>query len=511
MNIAFFLDIPVGLGGAGNLLLNQAAVMKDIHNVVVGIPINYDGKENPEYALRCDKAGLRYFGLDYRTSFRIQDIDIVRAQRDYISVLSFLRDERIDFVHCVQLNVTVELAAKTLGIPCLMNVYQINENEFFLSCNGLLSRYHSSDSILYCNTWKDGLGVKSQCIRPISPIDEIIIKEKKKKITHVVMTGDVCEYKNALAGIQSVEQMIKKGKYIELHILGYDSSEYANECKKYVADNKLSDNIHFYGFVRNVYDVLNDMDVYMCTSKWESFPSSMVDAVSYGLSIISTPIAGVPELMKDKENAFVSKDFSIESIVSSLEDYFEAVENGDIQRIAKNAQKTWEENFSRDTIRNRLDEYYTDIIEEFESVSEKDTDPFVSFLENQITVDSNSIYNYISESPYGNPPMLRRAYYFACMKKSVEEYGQVYIWGCGRYGRFVYDFIKRFTPDIKIKAFVDSFKNGEFEGVKIIRPEEVNAESNDVMIVSTIKDITDLLSSCERKGFINNKTLWHVP
>lgn len=511
MNIAYFLDIPVGLGGAGNLLLNQAAVMQKIHNVVVAIPVNYEGNENPEYALRCDKAGLRHVGLDYRTAYRIPDIDILRVQRDYHTIFSFLQLEQINFVHSVQLNVTVEMASRTLGIPNLMNIYQIDEDEFNLPCQWMLPHYQSSDSELYCELWKNKLDMLSRCMRPVSPVEKCLSVDKKDDITRFAMIGDVCDYKNQLSGIMAFSEILKCGRNAELHVFGYDTLEYASQCKRYVDQNNLSGHIVFHGFVSDVLSEIKDMDAYFCVSLWESFPSSLVESLSIGLSIISTPVAGVPELMKNKENAFISEGYSVKDIVRSLEDYFEAVENGDIHRIHRNARKTWEENFSIDAIRKRLDKYYNDIIEDHKEIGDRDSAPFVSFIENQITVDSNSIFNYVSENPYGNQSMLRRTYYYACMKKSIEEYRSVYIWGCGRYGRFVYGFIKRFTPSIKIKAFVDSYKEGEFEGIRIIRPEEVIADSNEVMIVSTIKDVAELLASCERKGFINNKTLWLVP
>lgn len=318
--------------------------------------------------------------------------------------------------------------------------------------------------------------------------------DKKDDITRFAMIGDVCDYKNQLSGIMAFSEILKFGRNAELHVFGYDTLEYASQCKRYVDQNNLSGHIIFHGFVSDILTEIENMNAYYCVSLRESFPSSLAESLSIGLSIISTPVAGVPELMKNKENAFISEGYSVEDIVRSLEDYFEAVENGDIHRIHRNARKTWEENFSRDTIRKRLDAYYNDILEDFENVRDRDIAPYVSFKKNQINVDSNTIFNYVSESPYGNPTMLRRTYYYSCMKKSIEEHGSVYIWGCGRYGRLVYGFIKRFTPGVKIKAFVDSYKEGEFEGVRIIKPEEADAGDHVVMIVATIKE-TDMLIS----------------
>lgn len=49
MKIIYFLDIPMGLGGAGNVLLEQAKIMSRIHDVVIAIPCTKAGKINLEY------------------------------------------------------------------------------------------------------------------------------------------------------------------------------------------------------------------------------------------------------------------------------------------------------------------------------------------------------------------------------------------------------------------------------------------------------------------------------
>ncbi len=60
MKIAFFLDIPNGLGGAGNLLLQQAILMSELHDVMVIIPTDNEGNYNIEYANRCKKNKMEF-------------------------------------------------------------------------------------------------------------------------------------------------------------------------------------------------------------------------------------------------------------------------------------------------------------------------------------------------------------------------------------------------------------------------------------------------------------------
>ena len=82
MKIAFFLDIPNGLGGAGNLLLHQAILMSELHEVMVIIPTDNEGNYNIEYAHRCKKNKINFFCLRYNTTFNFSSIDFIECMKN---------------------------------------------------------------------------------------------------------------------------------------------------------------------------------------------------------------------------------------------------------------------------------------------------------------------------------------------------------------------------------------------------------------------------------------------
>ena len=92
MKIAYFLDATSVIGGAGNVLLEQAKIMSSLHEIVIVIPLDRWGKMNPEYMHRCKKADIRYVGLVYTTTFCIQYIDIVKAWKDVEKIEEWNKD-----------------------------------------------------------------------------------------------------------------------------------------------------------------------------------------------------------------------------------------------------------------------------------------------------------------------------------------------------------------------------------------------------------------------------------
>jgi FkbM family methyltransferase len=59
----------------------------------------------------------------------------------------------------------------------------------------------------------------------------------------------------------------------------------------------------------------------------------------------------------------------------------------------------------------------------------------------------------------------------------------VAIYGVGETGKEFYGFIKKKRPDLSIVNFIDSYKIGEYDGVKIISIDEINTLSQSVIII----------------------------
>ena len=112
----------------------------------------------------------------------------------------------------------------------------------------------------------------------------------------IIMVGKVGVRKNQLVGIQAVERCLEDFD-IKLTIAGDAEGEYAQECQNYVLQKKLQDRIRFLGFVEDIDSLMKSSDCMLCTSVDESFPTSIVEAVTYDTTVVTTPVAGVPELL----------------------------------------------------------------------------------------------------------------------------------------------------------------------------------------------------------------------
>jgi glycosyltransferase involved in cell wall biosynthesis len=80
-----------------------------------------------------------------------------------------------------------------------------------------------------------------------------------------------------------------------------------NKLIEFVEKNAIWDLVKFEGWVfgEKKKALLSECDVYILPSYNEGLPISILEAMSYGLPIISTSVGGIPEVVFDKENGFL--------------------------------------------------------------------------------------------------------------------------------------------------------------------------------------------------------------
>lgn len=505
IKIAYFLDIPQGLGGAGNTLLEQAKMMKQLHNVIVVIPCSENGEINKEYEHRCQEAGLVYRGMFFDTTNTIQKIDLLTVENTWEEIYHFIQKEQIELVHSVQLNIAVEMAARKAEIPHLMNIYQLREEEFNIQYGDIFPKYHSCDSVLYSNQWKEKMGIVSECIRVAAPL-ETIKKKQAYEISKlkILMLGDVCERKNQLQAIMAIHECKRRGISVILTIAGRDNTHYAQKCREYIETNHLQENVKMLGFLSDVKEVLLQNDCYLCASKDESFPSSLVESLTYDLTILSTPVAGVPELMKDRENAFLSQGYEAEDFVGLITECLASYQEGTIAEIHQKAWETWNDNFARAVVCEKLNEYYKKIVL-LEKNEIKRKGDYEIFFEK-----ANSLNRLLIDQGVTQSIISKRLYYYLFLRSKLKS-KDVFIWGAGQWGKIANELIERLFTDVKVKGFIDICKKGTYCGKKIYFPDEITFENNIYVFLAFYGEYSSVIQYLEKRNLVYNQDIWTLP
>lgn len=509
--IIYFSDFPLWIGGANKVLLTQAHIMQQKgYQVKVVIPNDKVGKHTKEYDRICAEYELESLTAYYTVAVCMEEIDIIAALEQYQAIVMLLKESRPDIIHSTQLNIAVELAARELGIPHLMNIYQVDRQAFNVHWMNVYPQYHSADSVLMSNRWSEGLGIESKCIRvAYSSKNEANSALEKGVEICALSIGDVCERKNQLESIKFIADCRKKGYCIRLIILGYDQGIYADRCKKYVEENELQSNVQFVGFVSCVEKYLENADLLVVASTVESYPGVIVESMANRVPIISTPVAGVPELLENGKNGFLTGGYKAKDLYKAFSTFVKYQESGQIIQVIENAYETYLEKHTYESVGNELEKYYQWIVNDYPG---KDTYLTAVHVRQKvdvfrhgrrmdsISVESNKIWFW-----YHILPIIEQ-----------KDNRMTVIWGAGLWGKKVFDWLRDLHSQIEFVGFVDSFKEGEYLGFPIISGKDSLVGECGTIIVAIADEMSRLkiMDYLDAQGKERNRDyflIWNGP
>lgn len=194
----------------------------------------------------------------------------------------------------------------------------------------------------------------------IIPVDTK--KDKNYKKIQLLTVGRLAPFKNIDRIILSLNELNNEKLDFELTIAGDGPERYYLETM--VKDQNLDNKVIFTGQLveKDLEKVYKNSDIYIQASGYEGLPHTLLEAISYNLSIISTPIGGTNEILEDNKNGWaidlVEGKFPSEIDIANkikyiLENRKENLEKKELARNLLKSRFNKEENFN----------LYIDIIE----------------------------------------------------------------------------------------------------------------------------------------------------
>lgn len=507
MRIMFFTDHYLYFGGAANTLLRQAVLMKQAENEVKVVLNVYEEVICAEYVKICmdNQLDMAYAASDVTN--QPEDIDIVSLVENYDAVKKVIVEYQPDMLHSVQLNPTVELVSRELGIPHIMNIYPVIPEFFSVSYLDVFPHYHICDSWYWAEKWHEYLNTNYTCIRTVSDMDEgVAQKIRHCKKTRYICVGSVCRGKNQLEVIKAFHKALSDGISGELQIYGHYAGEYAAVCREYIDRNRLGESIYMEGFTQNMEAVYRNSDVLICGSIRESYPNVVSEALAYGLVIISTPVAGVPEVIRDGVNGYLADGYTGEEIGRKIWEYHQDIGSGKLESIRANARNTFLEYHSREAVTGALIKYYEHVKKDYslrchsEVVISDIKDTFNEWFD---------LYRKNIRRFSAPQHIAKKIWHLYFIKNEIlyamGRRADFYIWGAGRYGKSVKEMLDLYIPELAISGFIDSKKEGELMGYRIFNPEKVLKENNKIIFIALMAGQEEIIQQLESAGMRYNK------
>lgn len=217
--------------------------------------------------------------------------------------------------------------------PIVNHIHGADFDEFFVNATATkkrqIKKVYNKCTVLIAlsEEWKEKLSLivpecKIKIIENYSFLHEDALEQRlKRKCNNTVLfLGELGKRKGCF-DIPVVVREVKKAIHDVTFILaGTGSKVDENAIRQLVSENGVTDNIIFPGWIRGEEKdrLLRKTDVFFLPSYNEGMPMSVLDAMGYGVPIVSTKVGGIPKIVHDGENGYCCNAGDVKSMSTSI-------------------------------------------------------------------------------------------------------------------------------------------------------------------------------------------------
>lgn len=138
---------------------------------------------------------------------------------------------------------------------------------------------------------------------------------------NILFLGRVGQQKGAFDLLDAIQQI--KSKHLKIHVwmVGPEEVEGDNEyARTYLENHKLMDICELVGVVskEKADQFYQNADIFVLPSHYEGLPMVVLEALAAGLPVVATPVGGIPEVVHDGYNGYLTPIRNPTNLASNL-------------------------------------------------------------------------------------------------------------------------------------------------------------------------------------------------
>jgi glycosyltransferase involved in cell wall biosynthesis len=149
---------------------------------------------------------------------------------------------------------------------------------------------------------------------PIAAAKERLGVERERLV--VGAAGRLSDEKGFSRLVRAVGLLLDQGVDLELWIAGEGPQR--SELERLVSALGRGDRIKLLGYRADIVDLYHAMDVFVVSSLREGLPNVLLETMALELPVLCTPVAGIPDLVRDGENGLLAGGGSARELAEGL-------------------------------------------------------------------------------------------------------------------------------------------------------------------------------------------------
>jgi len=188
------------------------------------------------------------------------------------------------------------------------------------------------------------------------PVKDILNKESSKDSLNIISCSGIITLKRINLIIEALSK-INELSINWTHIGdGTERISLENTANKLIG-NKSNIKYTFTGNLNNEnvkeYYFNNYFDCFVSTTSSEGLPVSMMEAISFGIPIISSNVGGVSEIVNEETGILLNPDNCVEELVNALHK-IASMTIQETKKLRESCRRYWENNFKAETQYNKF-------------------------------------------------------------------------------------------------------------------------------------------------------------
>lgn len=312
-------------GGAEKFVVDLSNELSHIHQEVFIITL---GNPNKAFFVNQLNSSVKLFGLNKGKGFSLKCIirllknlilikpDVINthinALNYFLPLIFFFKAKKFHTIHNDAFKESSGIRRKILKI-----IYNLNllipitiSNE---SHNSYVKAYKNEKAVLILN------GVeKPELSENLNNVRNQLNQLKKNKDTKIAINiARITAQKNHLRILNVFKQLTNDN--IILLIIGEKRQDELDLFLNF--QSNIPENVFFLGPKKNVGDYLANSDIFILSSDFEGLPISLLEAISYGVIPICTPVGGVKDVISINDIGFLSSSVSTDGLYNAISEY----------------------------------------------------------------------------------------------------------------------------------------------------------------------------------------------
>jgi glycosyltransferase involved in cell wall biosynthesis len=193
-------------------------------------------------------------------------------------------------------------------------------------------------------------------------VDDSIFKnfnnaKSDRNTVNILFLTRIEKYKGIFEAIRTFELLQKNGSNINMNIAGIGDE--LEPAKKYVSGKGIT-GINFMGYLtgKDKADIFKSSDIYFLPSYGEGMPNSLLEAMAYGLPVITRPVGGLKDFFIDKKMGFLTASKEPEAFAKLIE---LLIYSPDLRQKMGEFNSKYAERFKASLVAMRLQDIYETI------------------------------------------------------------------------------------------------------------------------------------------------------